>query len=286
MDFWVFVRSLKELCPVGFWGWIFRWVWFPGWQLFGCYFSASSLWCLVFYSSCDAVLIPVATVPTSTSRWAGVGFNAKADEEKQGNYVFPSQMHATDQRDWSCLIPPQKLIYRQCTECIRLSNRIKLYKPPRSFLVWSSKMSFLRKWITRQISWSNRCGRGGGINHHDGGRDSLVYSQSPCSIACLQEKSLVPNSNSRPGDVYLQSRLTWMPAACSVTIVSSQQKKLSIAGGNVVSFLTFAEDTNNIHYENCRTQGIRLIPFASETLVGIPYILPDFKTSSIFGRWT
>ena len=39
----------------------------------------------------DAALIPVATVINSTTRWAGVCFNAAEDEEKkQGKYVFLS----------------------------------------------------------------------------------------------------------------------------------------------------------------------------------------------------
>ena len=58
------------------------------------------------------VMIPVATAKNSTKRWAGVCFNVTEDEKMQGNYAFPSQMHTRDQREWACLIPPQKPVSR------------------------------------------------------------------------------------------------------------------------------------------------------------------------------
>ena len=66
----------------------------------------------------DAVLIPVARVVNSNWNQYGIQL-LPVGQLEHGKYVFPSQMHARDQRDWACLIPPQKAVSRsQCTVCM------------------------------------------------------------------------------------------------------------------------------------------------------------------------
>ena len=65
-------------------------------------------------------------------------------------------------------------------------------------------------------------GRGGGmISRHDRVRDRNFAACSTANLVPVcQEKNLIPDNNSRPGDVYLPSWSAWQPIALDATITS------------------------------------------------------------------
>ena len=83
------------------------------------------------------------------------------------------------------------------------------------------------------------------------------------------QKHLLPENNSRPGDLYLPSFIAGQPAALDVTIRSPLQVSLISDASRTCGFaLTLAKDIKIAHYYlKCSDMGI--IPLALETFGGL-----------------
>ena len=114
-------------------------------------------------------------------------------------------------------------------------------------------------------------GRGDMISHHDRIRDKII---SACSGALLsrisEQKSLLPDNNSRPGDIFLPVWKAGQPAALDVTITSPLQSSLTINAFEKSGFaLSAAEDRKyEQNAQNYSEIGIQFISLAFETLGG------------------
>ena len=85
-----------------------------------------------------------------------------------------------------------------------------------------------------------------------------------------EQKHLLLENNSRPGDAYLPSVIAGQPAALDVTITSPLQASLLSDEARICGFaLTLAEDRKIGHYyQKCSDMGIHFITLALETLGG------------------
>ena len=86
--------------------------------------------------------------------------------------------------------------------------------------------------------------RGDIISRHDRVRDAIMAACSSANLSpvCEQEH-LLPQNNSRPGDVYLPSFIAGPPPALDVTITSPLQASLISDAARTCGFaLTLAED--------------------------------------------
>ena len=114
-------------------------------------------------------------------------------------------------------------------------------------------------------------GRGDMISRHDRIRDKII---SACSRALLspicEQKSLLPDNNSRPSDIFLPVWNAGQPAALDVTVTSPLQSSLIVNASERSSFaLSAAEDRKYEQYaQNCSEFGIQFIPLAFETFGG------------------
>ena len=66
-------------------------------------------------------------------------------------------------------------------------------------------------------------GRGDAIARHDRIRDKLVSACSSANLSPVVEKNLIPESQSRPGDIFVPTWKAGKPAAFDVTVTSSLQ---------------------------------------------------------------
>ena len=109
---------------------------------------------------------------------------------------------------------------------------------------------------------------------------SLVMTEcetimAACSSAILspvcEQKHLLPENNSRPGNVYLPSFIAGQPAVLDVTITSPLQASLISDEARTCGFaLTLAEDRKVAHYyQTCGDMCIFFIPLALETFGGL-----------------
>ena len=114
-------------------------------------------------------------------------------------------------------------------------------------------------------------GRGDMISRHDRIRDKII---SACSGALLspisEQKSLLPDNNSRSGDIFLPVWNAGQPAALDVTVTSPLQSSLIINASEKSGFaLSAAEDRKYEQYaQNCSDVGIQFIPLAFATFGG------------------
>ena len=114
-------------------------------------------------------------------------------------------------------------------------------------------------------------GRGDMISRHDRIRDKIISACSGALFSPISEqKSLLPDSNSRPGDILLPVWNNGLPAALDVTVTSPLQSSLiKNASEKSGLALSAAEDRKYEQYaQNCSEVGIQLIPLAFETFGG------------------
>ena len=107
--------------------------------------------------------------------------------------------------------------------------------------------------------------RGDIISRHDRVRDTIMTACSSANLSPVYEqKHLLLENNSRPGDVYLPSFIAGQPAALDVTIKSPLQASLISDAARTCGFaLTLAEDRKiGHHYQKCSDMGIHFIPLA------------------------
>ena len=109
------------------------------------------------------------------------------------------------------------------------------------------------------------------ISRHDRIRDKII---SVCSGAFLspicEQKSLLPDNNSRPGVIFLPVSNAGQPAALDVTVDSPLQSSLILNASEKSGFaLSAAEDRRYKQYaQNCSEVGIQFFPLAFETFGG------------------
>ena len=114
-------------------------------------------------------------------------------------------------------------------------------------------------------------GRGDMISRHDRLRYKII---SACSGAFLspisEQKCLLPDNNSRPGDIFLPVWNDGQPAVLDVTVTSPLQSSFIINASEKSGFaLSAAEDRKYKQCaENCSEIGIQFIPLAFETFGG------------------
>ena len=96
--------------------------------------------------------------------------------------------------------------------------------------------------------------------------------------------SLIPESRSRPADIYLPNWSRGKPAALDVTVISTMQP-LTLKGAASTSgyALEVAEERKMAaHAEDCRAAGVHFIPLVLESVGGWGWDL--IKTVKSLGR--
>ena len=114
-------------------------------------------------------------------------------------------------------------------------------------------------------------GRGDMISRHDRIRNKVIWAGSGALLSPVSEqKSLLPDNNSRQGDIFLPVWNNGLPAALDVTVTSPLQSSLIINASEKSGFaLSAAEDRKYEQYaQNCSEVGIQFIPLAFETFGG------------------
>ena len=85
----------------------------------------------------------------------------------------------------------------------------------------------------------------------------------------LHQGTLVPNSQSRPADVYVANWIDGRKMAFDVSVVSpTQDAVLHQAADSAAAINMRKSSKNRAHFENCRLQGIVFQPLVVETFGG------------------
>ena len=114
-------------------------------------------------------------------------------------------------------------------------------------------------------------GNGDRILRHDSIRDALFSAAQSAALAPWKEApSLIPESSSRPADVYLPYWVRGQPAALDVTVISTLQQQTLTGAASVPSHaLQVGEDQKMAaHADACRAVGVVFVPLVMETLGG------------------
>uniref|UniRef100_A0A1X7VC05 Uncharacterized protein n=1 Tax=Amphimedon queenslandica TaxID=400682 RepID=A0A1X7VC05_AMPQE len=109
------------------------------------------------------------------------------------------------------------------------------------------------------------------ILRHNAIRDVIFTAAQSAALSPRREApSLVPDSLSRPADVFLPHWIQGRPAALDVTVISPlQSQTLSQAASTQGAALRVAEHRKRVvHLEDCQRAGITFLPLAMETLGG------------------
>ena len=119
-------------------------------------------------------------------------------------------------------------------------------------------------------------GRGDMISRHDRLRDKTF---SACSAANLspvcEQENLIPETNSRPGNMYLPCWSAGQPAALDITITSPLQPSIiSNAARKSGVALRAAEDRKLEQFsQQCANIGVQFFPLAFESVGGLSELL-------------
>ena len=116
------------------------------------------------------------------------------------------------------------------------------------------------------------CGsEGERISRHNLLRDALFSAAQQAALSPVrEERDLISNSQSRPGDIFLRSYHQGMDLAIDVTVISPVQKALVAKSAEEAGYaLQHACDRKNrLHFEECQKEGIHFAPLAIETFGG------------------
>ena len=115
-------------------------------------------------------------------------------------------------------------------------------------------------------------GRGDAIARHDRNRDKIVSACSSANLSLVvEERNLIPESQSRPGDIFIPTWKAGKPAAFDVTVSSSLQSNSLTNAATKAGYALDAADERKycFHDDNCAKMGITFVPFAIEVLGGI-----------------
>ncbi len=128
-------------------------------------------------------------------------------------------------------------------------------------------------------------GNGDRIHRHDSLRDALYSAAQSAALAPRREvPSLIPESRSRPADIFLPNWKRGQPAALDVTVISTLQQ-LTIAGASATkghALVVGEERKMKAHAEACRSVGVSFIPLVVESIGGWSERAAD--TIKSFGR--
>ena len=115
-------------------------------------------------------------------------------------------------------------------------------------------------------------GRGDMISRQDRPRDKIL---STCSAANLspncEQKNLIPETNSRPGDVYLPCWSARQPAALDITITSPLQPSIISNAARKSGFALRAAEHRKLeqYSQQCANIGVQFIPMTFESFGGL-----------------
>ena len=114
-------------------------------------------------------------------------------------------------------------------------------------------------------------GRGDAIARHDQIRDKIVSACSSANLSPVVKKNLIPESQSRTGDIFVPTSKSGKPAASDVTVTSSLQSNCLTNAATKAEYAFGAADEKKycLHDDNCAKMGIRFVPHAIEVLGGI-----------------
>ena len=109
------------------------------------------------------------------------------------------------------------------------------------------------------------------VLRHNSLRDVIFSAVQSAALSPRREvPSLVPDSLSRPADVYLPHWSHGRPAAVDVTVISPLQCHTLSQSASLQGYaLSVAEKRKRaVHFEDCRRVGVSFLPLAVETLGG------------------
>ena len=114
------------------------------------------------------------------------------------------------------------------------------------------------------------------ISRHDRVRDRIFAACSNANLSPVcEQKNLISDNNSWPGDVYLPSWSAGQPSALDVTITSPLQPSLISDAARCGFALTNAEDRKYEQYaQKCAEIGIQFVPLAFESFGGFSDLVP------------
>ena len=124
------------------------------------------------------------------------------------------------------------------------------------------------------------------ISRHDRVRDRIFAACSTANLAPVcEQKILIRDNNSRPGDIYLPSWSAGQPSALYATITSTLQPSLISDAARCAFALTNAEDWKYEHHaQKCTDIGIQFVPLAFESFGGFSDLVRNFETYSLAYR--
>ena len=114
-------------------------------------------------------------------------------------------------------------------------------------------------------------GNGDRIHRHDSIRDALFSVAQTAALAPRKEvPSLIPDTLSRPADVYLPNWMRGQPAALDISVISTMQQLTLQGAANIPGYALGVGEERKMaaHAEECRAVGITFIPLVVETLGG------------------
>ena len=106
---------------------------------------------------------------------------------------------------------------------------------------------------------------------HDRIRDTIFKEAQHASLNPTKEMpGLIPNSQTRPADVYVANWIDGRKMAFDVSVISpTQEAVLHRAADSAAAAINMRKASKNrTHYENCRSQGINFQPLVVETFGG------------------
>ena len=115
-------------------------------------------------------------------------------------------------------------------------------------------------------------GRGDMISRHDRLRDKFFSAVSAANLSPVcEQQNVIPETNSRPGDVYSTCWSAGQPAALDITNTSPLQPSIISNGAKKSGFaLRAAEDRKLEQYSQiCANIGVQFIPMAFESFGGL-----------------
>ena len=114
-------------------------------------------------------------------------------------------------------------------------------------------------------------GNGDRILRHNALRDAIFSAAQSAALAPRREvPSLIPNSQSRPADVYLPNWKRGCPAALDVSVISTMQHATIQGAATTKGHALLAGEARKLsaHADACREVGVSFVPMVFETFGG------------------
>ena len=113
-------------------------------------------------------------------------------------------------------------------------------------------------------------GRGNMMSRHDRLSDKILACSAANLSPVCQQKNLIPETNSRPGDVYLPCRSAGQPAALDITITSPLQPTVISNWARKTDFAPRAGEDRKLeqYSQQCANIVVQFILMAFESFGG------------------